>query len=68
MDVTREPFDLELEGRPAGRGCIRLSDDGWCYGWERADGTVHAAGPFESEQAAGEALMNAVVGWYGMMQ
>ena len=69
MTVSHEtPFALEFLGRPAGRGCLRLGDCGWSWGWERPDGTVHAAGPFDSEQQAGDALMLAAVAHYEAMQ
>lgn len=69
MTVSHEtPFALEFLGRPAGRGCLLLGDCGWSWGWERPDGIVAAAGPFDTERQAGDALMVAVVAQYEAMQ
>ena len=67
--MTDERFEVEFDHRPAGHGLIRGFDDGsFGFGWERPDGRTVVGVPYASEQAAGEALMETVVAWYGGMQ
>lgn len=67
--MTDERFEVEFDHRPAGHGLIRGFDDGsFGFGWERPDGLTVVGVPYASEQAAGEALMETVVAWYGGMQ
>lgn len=63
-----EPFDVEYEGRPCGRGCIAEVAGGWAWAWEMCDATMVVGPVFVSAEEAGDGLMRFVVAWYEAMQ
>ena len=62
-----ERVDVTWCGKPAGRACVAIHDDGCCYVWERPDGVAEYRS-YEHPREATVGLVDRVAQWYGGLQ